>query len=192
MLNYQWHACQGAGGNGNVLKEIVDPLGGKFQIRSIHSGDETLSALELWGAEYQENCALLLRPESRKMFEVRPPQAVAQMVYGQCSHFVLVYIFQALCRREQCPASFVGEVSGDGRVLVMDDKEDKPPVDLPLSLVLGDLPPKKFESRTVAPVLKPLAFPEPMQVQIDSILNPLSKTPKPNHPETVLLALALA
>ncbi|KAL1527588.1 hypothetical protein AB1Y20_008975 [Prymnesium parvum] len=130
---------QGAGGNGNVLKEIVDPLGGKFEIRAIHSGDETLSVLELWGAEYQENCALLLREEHREMFE-------------------------AICRREQSPVSFVGRVSGDGRVLVVDEKEELPPVDLPLSLVLGDLPPKTFYSKAVAPLLKPLVLPEPMQV----------------------------
>ena len=46
---------QGAGGNGNVLKELVEPLGAKLQVRNILSGDPTLSVLELWGAEYQEN-----------------------------------------------------------------------------------------------------------------------------------------
>ena len=44
---------QGAGGNGNVLKEIVEPLGARLQVRSILSGDPSLSVLELWGAEYQ-------------------------------------------------------------------------------------------------------------------------------------------
>lgn len=28
-------------------------------------GDETLSVLEIWGAEYQENDAILIKPESR-------------------------------------------------------------------------------------------------------------------------------
>ena len=45
-----------------MLKELSEPLGAKLQVRSIVSGDPTLSVLELWGAEYQENCALLLRP----------------------------------------------------------------------------------------------------------------------------------
>jgi phosphoribosylformylglycinamidine synthase len=49
---------QGAGGNGNVLKEIVDPLGALYHIRSIPVGDPTLSALEVWGAEYQESNAV--------------------------------------------------------------------------------------------------------------------------------------
>lgn len=54
---------QGAGGNGNVLKEIVDPLGARLELRKIPVGDPTLSALEIWGTEYQENNAFLVRPE---------------------------------------------------------------------------------------------------------------------------------
>ena len=50
---------QGAGGNGNVLKEIVEPKGAVYQLRDIPSGDPTLSVTELWGAEYQENDAIL-------------------------------------------------------------------------------------------------------------------------------------
>ena len=54
---------QGAGGNGNVLKEICDPLGASIQIRSIPVGDHSLSVLEIWGAEYQENNAILVRKD---------------------------------------------------------------------------------------------------------------------------------
>jgi hypothetical protein len=54
----------GAGGNGNVLKEICDPLGALLQIRSIPVGDPTLSVLEIWGAEYQENNAILVLPDN--------------------------------------------------------------------------------------------------------------------------------
>ena len=53
----------GAGGNGNVLKEIVDPHGARYELRKIPVGDPTLSAMEIWGAEYQENCAFLVAPE---------------------------------------------------------------------------------------------------------------------------------
>ena len=51
---------QGAGGNCNVVKEIVHPAGAKIDIRKIQVGDNTLSVLEIWGAEYQEQNALLL------------------------------------------------------------------------------------------------------------------------------------
>lgn len=50
---------QGAGGNGNVLKEIVDPLGARYEICKIPLGDPTMSVMEIWGAEYQENNAFL-------------------------------------------------------------------------------------------------------------------------------------
>jgi hypothetical protein len=45
---------QGAGGAGNVLKEIVDPLGARIEVDKFVVGDPTLSVLEIWGAEYQE------------------------------------------------------------------------------------------------------------------------------------------
>ncbi len=45
---------QGAGGNCNVVKEIIYPAGAKIEVRKIQLGDETLSVLEIWGAEYQE------------------------------------------------------------------------------------------------------------------------------------------
>ncbi len=53
---------QGAGGNGNILKELVEPVGASYDIRNVNIGDETLSVLEIWGAEYQENNGLLIRP----------------------------------------------------------------------------------------------------------------------------------
>ncbi len=56
---------QGAGGNCNVLKEIVEPAGAKLEIREIPVGDDSLSVLEIWGAEYQENDALLVRRAGR-------------------------------------------------------------------------------------------------------------------------------
>merc|ERR1719495_2153877 len=39
---------QGAGGTGNVLKEIADPAGAHIDIRKMFSGDPTMSVLELW------------------------------------------------------------------------------------------------------------------------------------------------
>ncbi|GLH08832.1 CLUMA_CG000196, isoform A [Gryllus bimaculatus] len=54
---------QGAGGNGNVLKELVEPAGAVIFTRNFQLGDPTISTMELWGAEYQENDALLCRAE---------------------------------------------------------------------------------------------------------------------------------
>ena len=142
---------QGAGGNGNVLKEIVEPLGAKLQVRSIVSGDPTLSVLELWGAEYQENCALLLRPES-------------------------LDLFKAICEREHCPASFVGQVTGDGRVVLEDSETPgSTPFDLPLSLVLADMPRKTFES--TSPQIKTIPLKIPAGTTVASALDRVLRNP---------------
>jgi len=54
---------QGAGGPCNVLTELVEPVGGRIEIRNVAVGDKTMSVLEIWGAEYQERSALLIRPD---------------------------------------------------------------------------------------------------------------------------------
>jgi len=126
---------QGAGGNCNVLKELVEPEGARIEIRDVPVGDHTLSVLEIWGAEYQENDALLLRPEHRG-------------------------VFAALCDREKVPWAAVGEVTGDGRVVVHDRVDGSTPVDLALEDVLGDMPQKTFELERAAPAARPLELPD--------------------------------
>lgn len=60
---------QGAGGNGNVLKELVEPEGAAIFTKEFKLGDPTITTMELWGAEYQENNALLCAKEDRKILE---------------------------------------------------------------------------------------------------------------------------
>lgn len=142
---------QGAGGNGNILKELVDPVGAVYDIRKVNIGDETLSVLEIWGAEYQENNGLLIRPADRERFE-------------------------AMAKRENCPIAIVGEVTGDGRVVVHDSKDGSTPVDLPLELVLGKMPQKTFVDNHVEAKLEPLVLPEGTTVAsaLDRVLRLLS------------------
>ena len=118
---------QGAGGNCNVLKEIIAPVGGRIDIRKVISGDASLSVLELWGAEYQEADALLLRPES-------------------------VPLFSALCARERVPVAYVGLVTGDGSIKLEDSADGTVSVDLPLEKVLGKMPPKTFVDARAQPL----------------------------------------
>jgi phosphoribosylformylglycinamidine synthase len=125
---------QGAGGNGNVLKEIVEPAGAVYDIRKVYLGDNTLSVLEIWGSEYQENNALLIRPADRDMFE-------------------------AIAKRENCPVRILGEVTGDGKVVVHDSQDGSTPVDLPLELVLGKMPQKTFIDNHIDNKLEPLVLP---------------------------------
>jgi phosphoribosylformylglycinamidine synthase len=138
---------QGAGGNCNVLKEIVEPAGARIEIRDVLIGDETLSVLEIWGAEYQENDALLLRPEHAELF-------------------------RALCEREKVPFAYVGRVTGDGCIVVRDGEDDSTPVNLELADVLGSMPQKTFTLERVKPVLEPLVLPEGVTVRhaLDRVL----------------------
>ncbi|TNM87451.1 hypothetical protein fugu_005672 [Takifugu bimaculatus] len=146
---------QGAGGNGNVLKELSEPAGAIIYCSRFKKGDPTLSVLELWGAEYQESNALLLRSSDRGFLE-------------------------RVCRREKCPVDFVGSVTGDGKIVLVDDEEDgagltdrgRYPVDLQLEWVLGKMPQKEFKMVRLAPKLQSLVFPVGLSVRdaLDRVL----------------------
>ncbi len=142
---------QGAGGNCNVLKEIVEPEGAQINVRDFPVGDETLSVLEIWGAESQEQDALLLRPEHEQLF-------------------------RDLCAREMAPVAFVGKVTADGRVVLWDECDDSTPVNLDLDAVLGDMPQKTFEIERVAPQSAPLELPDDLSVAdaLDRVLRLLA------------------
>ncbi|KAK2080291.1 hypothetical protein QBZ16_000144 [Prototheca wickerhamii] len=119
---------QGAGGNCNVVKEIIYPLGAEINIRGVHLGDATMSVLEIWGAEYQENDCLLIKPEDRALLE-------------------------GICRRERCDMCVIGAIDGSGRVRVVDPLAPAggpTPVDLDFEAVLGDMPDKSFDFVTAS------------------------------------------
>lgn len=130
---------QGAGGPGNVLKELVEHSGGRIEIRNIRVGDPTMSVLEIYVAEYQERNGFLISPEN-------------------------IETFQAICDREKVACEVLGEVTGDLRFVVHDEQDGTTPVDLELSEVLGNIPQKTFEDRRVDPQLTPLALPADLTV----------------------------
>ncbi|GAB2235640.1 hypothetical protein Droror1_Dr00026071 [Drosera rotundifolia] len=122
---------QGAGGNCNVVKEIIYPKGAVIDIKAVVVGDDTMSVLEIWGAEYQEQDAILIKPESHSLL-------------------------QSICSRERLSMAVIGTISGDGRVVLVDSlaieksrssglPPPPPAVDLELEKVLGDMPQKTFE-----------------------------------------------
>ncbi|XP_068174777.1 phosphoribosylformylglycinamidine synthase isoform X2 [Antennarius striatus] len=140
---------QGAGGNGNVLKELSEPAGAVIYSSRFKKGDPTLSVLELWGAEYQESNALLLRPPDRCFLE-------------------------RVCQREKCPVDFVGNITGDGKIVLVSDEGDgeRPPVDLQLEWVLGKMPQKVFKMERLKWNSQPLALPAGLTVRaaLDRVL----------------------
>jgi phosphoribosylformylglycinamidine synthase len=131
---------QGAGGPANVLKELVEKTGGKIELRRIKLGDPTLSVLKIWIAEYQERCGFLIH--SRSIEE-----------------------FKSVCEREKVNCEILGEVTGDGRFVVHDEKDDSMPVNLDLAKVLGNMPQKTFKNERIENSLKPLEWPQGLSVE---------------------------
>lgn len=131
---------QGAGGPANVLKELVEKAGGRIELRRIKLGDPTLSVLEIWIAEYQERCGLLLWPER-------------------------IYEFESICEREKVNCEVLGEVTGDGRFIVHDEMDDSTPVNLNLSRVLGNMPQKTFIDSRIKITLDPVVLPKDLTIE---------------------------
>jgi phosphoribosylformylglycinamidine synthase len=131
---------QGAGGPANVLKELVEKAGGKIELRHIKLGDPTLSVLKIWIAEYQERCGFLI-----------PPERIGE--------------FESICEREKVNCEILGEVTGDGRFVAHDERDDSTPVSLNLAKVLGNMPQKTFKDERTKFSLKPLELPDPLSVE---------------------------
>ncbi len=145
---------QGAGGNCNVVKEIIYPAGAKIDLRAIQLGDATLSVLEIWGAEYQEQDALLIYRDKEPLF-------------------------RALCEREKVPFALIGDIVGDGRIVLLDARAEggiETPVNLDLGKVLGDMPQKTFEIKRKSLICRRLELPQGLTVReaLDRVLRLLS------------------
>lgn len=125
---------QGAGGPSNVITELMEPEGGRVEIRDIVAGDKTMSVLELWVAEYQEGYGLLIRDDD-------------------------IELFRSICEREQVNCEILGVITGDGNVVVTDAQDGTTPVNLSLKDVLGELPQKTFEMQRLPIGLEPLRIP---------------------------------
>ena len=74
-----------------MLKELCYPAGAVVRVSAFELGDPTLSVLEIWGAEYQESNALLVRADDHSRL-------------------------RQIAAREKCPVSFVGLITSDGKV----------------------------------------------------------------------------
>ncbi len=131
---------QGAGGPCNVLTEIVEPAGGRIEIRNIELGDRTMSVLEIWSAEYQERNAFLI-----------PAQKLD--------------LLQSICNREKVNLENLGRITGDGRIVVHDKDNGSIPVDLDLGQILLDIPQKTFELKSIEKPIKKLDIPHDLSVE---------------------------
>ncbi|XP_017886861.1 phosphoribosylformylglycinamidine synthase isoform X2 [Ceratina calcarata] len=154
---------QGAGGNGNVLKELVEPAGAVIFAKKFELGDPSISTMELWGAEYQENDAILCRSQDTDLLK-------------------------EIAVREKCPVNFVGTVTEDGKIILSEEEDCDPskylnanykyetrhPVDLELELVLGKMPRKTFNLKRLAVRLPPMKLPN---VTVEAALERVLRLP---------------
>ena len=122
----------GAGGLSNAFPELVhdSERGGRFNLRDIPSEDSGMSPMQIWSNEAQERYVLAIRPESLRLF-------------------------QELCERECCPFAVIGEATAEEQLIVIDQRDNTRPVDMPLSVLLGK-PPKMTrdvirQEKTLAP-----------------------------------------
>ncbi|MGH7082602.1 MAG: phosphoribosylformylglycinamidine synthase, partial [Acetobacteraceae bacterium] len=108
----------GAGGLSNAVPELLSDagLGGRVDLARVPSAELGMSALALWCNEAQERYVLALAPQDEAAFA-------------------------AIAARERCPWAVIGEASAEERLLVTDARTGTTVVDLPMHVLLGDLPP---------------------------------------------------
>ena len=121
---------QGGSGLGNMVKELLGRAGGEINLRKVTLGDKTLPVKAIWSAEWQESFGFLTWKRHRRTLE-------------------------KICRRENVPCDVLGEITGDGRIVVFDSKDNSTPVDMDLRKILHDLPQKTHYSETPVRNLKP-------------------------------------
>ncbi|HEX5787162.1 MAG TPA: phosphoribosylformylglycinamidine synthase [Woeseiaceae bacterium] len=116
----------GAGGLSNAVPEAVNHsrLGARVELREIDNAEPGLSPMAIWCNEAQERYVLV----------------IGEARLGE---------FLAICRRERCPASVIGTLTGDGRLVVNDREFDNRVVDMPMRMLLGN-PPKMTRTVTRA------------------------------------------
>ena len=105
----------GAGGLSNGCPELVEATGGRFELRKVHNEEFSMNPMEIWCCEAQERYVLALRRDARAAFE-------------------------KLCARERCPVAFIGEATGDGRLVLEDDYFHDSPIDMDIKVLLGKPP----------------------------------------------------
>ena len=126
---------QGAGGPCNVITELVEPEGGKIDIRKIKVGDTTMSVLEIWGAEFQERDGMLVNHNN-------------------------INTFINICDREKVNYEILGEITEERKIEVFDSRDNSRLVDLELEKILGNMPQKTFTSKRKVNYFNPIKIPE--------------------------------
>tara|TARA_B100000965_G_C19597238_1_gene760799 strand:- start:534 stop:4442 length:3909 start_codon:yes stop_codon:yes gene_type:complete len=110
----------GAGGLSNAIPELAKDceLGVYIYLKDIPCADLSMSPMEIWSNESQERYVLSIHPKNEEDFK-------------------------SICKRERCPFAVVGKTTTEKYVKLYDENAKNYPVDIPLSMLFGDLPLEK-------------------------------------------------
>ena len=122
----------GAGGLSNAFPELTNDAGrgARFDLRAVPLEESGLAPKEIWSNESQERYVMAIAPESLEQFK-------------------------AFCERERCPFAVVG-VATEERQLVLEDKGNESPVDMPMDVLLGKPPKMHRDVQSVQRQTKPI------------------------------------
>jgi len=106
----------GAGGLSNAFPEIVadSNRGANMQLRNIPNAELGMTPMEIWCNEAQERFVLAITSDALPLFE-------------------------KIAKRERCPFAVVGEATEDEELRVNDKQFHNDPIDIPMSLLFGDV-----------------------------------------------------
>ena len=110
----------GAGGLSNAIPELAkdSELGVRINLKDIPCADLSMSPMEIWSNESQERYVLSIHSNNEE-------------------------IFTEICERERCPFAVVGKTTTEKYVKLFDESANNYPVDVPLSMLFGELPLEK-------------------------------------------------
>jgi len=107
----------GAGGLSNAIPELANDSerGANLQLRAIPNDEPGMSPMEIWCNESQERYVLAIHPDA-------------------------IETFRSLCERERAPFAVLGEATEERQLVLNDTLFSNKPIDIPMSLLLGNMP----------------------------------------------------
>ena len=141
----------GAGGLSNALPELAKDAGtgASFELRSVPNADPGMAPMEIWCNESQERYVMAVAADR-------------------------LTVFEAICVRERCPYSVVGEATPDAHLQVTDSLLGEPPVDLPMDVLFGNAPQLH---RSFTSAVQPATAFEPVSGDLAAVLGRVLRFP---------------
>ncbi len=124
----------GAGGLSNALPELVhaDRLGAWIDLDAVPSADQAMLAHEIWCNEAQERYVLAIQAADLPML-------------------------QSIATRERCPLALVGHATAQTQLVVVQAKQQRPVIDLPMAMLFDDIPLPIREDQRQIPWVSPVS-----------------------------------